>query len=240
MDLEKYKYIAHRGLHNEKYNILENTLEAFENAINNNYAIELDVQLTKDNKLVVFHDYNIKRMTNKEAYIKDLTLSELKKIKLKESLSTIPTLDEVLSLVDGKVALLIEIKNEGKSGKLEKVLEDTLNKYKGMVILESFNPFVVRYFKKKTKYMCGLLATKTYTSLKGKILGLFINFFISTNILKADFIAYDFSDFDNKVSKKIIKSKLPLLLWTIDNIEDAKKALQIGDGIIFEKIDITK
>lgn len=240
MNLKKYKYIAHRGLHNEKYNILENTLESFEDAINNNYAIELDVQLTKDEKIIVFHDYNIKRMTGQDLYIKDLTLSELKKIKLKDSFSTIPTLDKVLDLVDGKVPLLIEIKNEEKVGKLEEVLNDTLSRYKGEFMLESFNPFVVRYFKKNTNYSCGLLACKHYTSFKGKILGLFINFFLSKNIFNADFVAYKFDQLNEKVYSKIMKRKLPLFLWTIDNMKDAKEALNIGEGIIFENMDPRK
>lgn len=236
MDLKKYKYIAHRGLHDEKCNIFENTLEAFENATRNNYAIELDVQLTKDEKIVVFHDYNIKRMTGFDLDIKNMTLNEIEKVKLNGSFSVIPTLEKVLELVDGKVSLLIEIKNEGKVGKLEAILQEILSGYKGEFILESFNPFVVRYFKKNTNYLCGLLACKSYTSFKGKILSLFINFLISTNILNTDFIAYKFEELDKRIYKKIKKKKLPLFLWTINKIDDAKKSLEIGEGIIFENI----
>ena len=236
MNLYEYKYIAHRGLHGN--GIIENTLEAFENAIKNNYAIELDVQLTKDNKIVVFHDNNVKRITGHDLYVKDITLEKLKKLKIKESISVIPTLDEVLNLINGKVPLLIEIKNEGKVGSLERKLLEELNKYKGQFMLESFNPFVVRYFKKNSKCLCGLLISKKYTSLKGKILSLFNNFLISTNMLKYDFIAYNFKDLDKNTGNKIKSKKIPLLLWTIDNIEDAKKALKIGDGIIFENIEL--
>lgn len=70
--------IAHRGIHNNK-DIPENSLLAFKTAVENNYAIELDVQLTKDNVLVVFHDYDLKRMTNKNGLIQDLTYKELQK-----------------------------------------------------------------------------------------------------------------------------------------------------------------
>ena len=186
MNNENYKYIAHRGLHNKELNILENTLEAFKNAMNYNYAIELDVQLTKDEQVVVFHDYNLKRMTGKNIYMNDITLNELKKITLKGSFSTIPTLKEVLNLVNGKVPLLIEIKNEGKVSKLEDKLIDVLNGYNGKVMLESFNPFVVKYLKKNTNYLCGILICRMYNSIKGKIIGSILNLLLLLNILNFD------------------------------------------------------
>lgn len=236
MQLTRYKYIAHRGLHNKDINILENTIEAFENAIKNEYAIELDVQLTKDEQIIVFHDYNLKRMTNKDIYVKDLTLNELKNIPLNNASSTIPTLDEVLKLVDGKVPLLIEIKNEGMVSKLEDKLIDILKKYNGEFMLESFNPFVVRYLKKKTNYFCGILVCKVYNNLKGKIVGTLFKLLLLLNMLNVDFIAYKFKDLDKRVMDRISKKKIPLYLWTIDNGEDFKKASKCSNGVIFENI----
>ena len=93
--------IAHRGLH---YNYLENTLGAFKEAIKNNYIIELDVRLTKDKKVIVFHDNNLFRITGINKNINESTYEELKEI------INIPTLQEVLNLVSGKVTIIIEIK----------------------------------------------------------------------------------------------------------------------------------
>lgn len=241
MGFEKYKYIAHRGLHDEKQNIFENTLEAFKNALYNNYAIELDVQFTKDEKIVVFHDYNTYRMTGINKNIKDMTLEEINKIKIRKletenSISKIPTLEEVLNLVDGKVPLLIEVKNEGKIGKLEEMLKDILKHYNGEFMLESFNPFVVRYFKKNTDFLCGLLACKYYDSLKGKLVGFFINNFVCSNLFNFDFIAYKYKELNLSLLNKLNIRKIPLFLWTIDSLNDAKEALKISDGIIFENI----
>lgn len=236
MQLDKYKCIAHRGLHGEKLDILENTLQAFEKAVNHGYAIELDVQLTKDGKIVVFHDYSLNRMTGKNILLKDVTVDDLQKITLRESNETIPTLEDVLKLVDGKVSLLIEVKNEGRVGKLEHTLKDTLSKYNGEFMLESFNPFVVNYFKNNTDYICGILTCKSYNSLKMKLLGAIINLYIKLNIKKFDFIAYKLEDITKKFVLKAKKYNVPLMLWTISNTESYNKALEYSENIIFENI----
>lgn len=236
MNKNSFKYIAHRGLHSKELNILENTLEAFKRAMDNNYAIELDVQITKDNKVVVFHDYNLERMTEKNIYVKDITLNELKKITLKGSFSTVPTLEEVLSLINGKVPLLIEIKNEGKVSILEEKLIEILSNYNGEFMLESFNPFVVSYFKENTNFLCGILVCKIYDSIKGKIVGMLFNILLLLNILKTDFIAYKYKDLDESVVKKIVKRNIPLYVWTIDNDNDLDSANKFSQGIIFENV----
>ena len=92
--------ICHRGLHDEK--IPENSMKVFSKAIKNNYVIELDIHLLKDNNVVVFHDDNLKRMTNKNINIKDMTYEEIKKINLKQTNEKIPLLKDVLKLVDKK------------------------------------------------------------------------------------------------------------------------------------------
>ena len=68
--------IAHRGIFDNK-KIPENSIKAFKDALNKNYVIEFDVHLTKDKKIVVFHDMDLDRMTKKTGPIKELTLSEL-------------------------------------------------------------------------------------------------------------------------------------------------------------------
>ena len=86
--------VAHRGIHNNK-EIPENSLAAFKQALKLNYPIELDVQLTKDNTLVVFHDYNLKRLTNKDLILQQATYDDLKKLSLLNTTEKIPNLKEV-------------------------------------------------------------------------------------------------------------------------------------------------
>ena len=104
------KPIAHRGLWNE--NIVENSLLAYQNAVEHGYPIEIDLYSTTDNEIVCFHDDTLSRMTGKDGFIYDKTLSELKELSLKNSGQKIPTLKEVLNLVSGKVPLLIEFKDQ--------------------------------------------------------------------------------------------------------------------------------
>ena len=101
--------IAHRGLDNG--DVPENSMEAFKNAIEKGYTIELDVQLTKDKQLVVFHDSNLSRLTGDSRDINDVNYEELKDLKLENTNETIPTLNEVIELVNDQVPLLVEIKN---------------------------------------------------------------------------------------------------------------------------------
>ena len=109
MNLEKYKYIAHRGLYN-RLDTPENSMKSFENAILKGYAIELDVNMTNDGHLVVFHDESLKRMTGIKNNITALDLNEIKKLKLLGTNNLIPTFEDVLMLVKGKVPLMIELK----------------------------------------------------------------------------------------------------------------------------------
>ena len=101
---------AHRGLHGD--GVPENSLEAFRLACEAGYGIELDVQTARDGTVVVFHDYNLSRMTGKDALLSELDLSELKSLRLYGTQESIPTLREVLDLVDGRVPILVELKGE--------------------------------------------------------------------------------------------------------------------------------
>ena len=104
------RFIAHRGLHNEKYP--ENSLSAFEHACEKGYSIEIDIHITKDDRVVVFHDNTLKRMCGADIKPEDSTLDELKAYFLADSNEKIPTLEECLECVNGRSLLLIEFKCE--------------------------------------------------------------------------------------------------------------------------------
>ena len=109
-DMEKYKglYYAHRGLHNSER--AENSMSAFRAAVEAGYGIELDVRLSKDGKLVVFHDDTLDRVCGREGKVIDFTAEELATFSLSGTSDGIPLFTDVLSLVDGKIPLLVEIK----------------------------------------------------------------------------------------------------------------------------------
>ena len=149
--------IAHRGLWGGE--IIENSLTAYKAAMDNGYPIEIDLFLTRDNEIVCFHDDNLYRMTGKDSKIYHNTLATLKSLPLKGTAERIPTLQEVLSLIDGKVPLLIEIKDQPNDFIVDKTVE-ILKNYGGEFAVQSFNPFYINRVKRLAPdFVCGILGT---------------------------------------------------------------------------------
>lgn len=140
--------IAHRGLFKEDQSIPENSLAAFARAVEAGYGIELDVQLSRDGKVVVFHDNDLKRVCGLEQPVNALTFRQLQKLRLCGTEEKIPLFTDVLKLVKGKVPMIVELKAGGKDkllcGKVRAILED----YQGEYCIESFDPRIVGWFKK--------------------------------------------------------------------------------------------
>lgn len=204
--------IAHRGIHNEA--IPENSMKAFSLALKKNIPIEFDVHILKDKNIVVFHDDNLKRMTNKDKFIKECTYEEIKDLKLKNTDEKIPLLKDVLKLVGGKVLLDIELKMDVTDHSLEDGLIEILKDYNGEVILKSFDYRKVKYLKKHTNYKIGLLI-KRMSGFKDFIIRN-INFNI---IIKPDFLACNKNMLDCKSVKTFKKD---IYIWTIKNKDELK------------------
>ena len=188
------KIIAHRGIFNN-INIPENSIKSFKEAIKYNYPFELDIQLTKDNKLVVFHDYNTKRMTNEDYIIQESTYDEIKDLCLLNTKYKIPLFEEILKINNDKCLIDIEIKNTKRIKETIDELIKELTNYNNYIV-KSFNPKIVRYIKKNyPNIKCGLLLKSKY---KNKLLNIITktNFIIKYS--KCDFIA---------ISQKLLNSK---------------------------------
>ncbi len=227
-----HKYISHRGLHNSE--LPENSLGAFENSIKHDYAIELDVHMISDGTIVVFHDEKLDRMTNQDGYIFSLTKETLKDYKLKNTNYTIPTLEETLRLVDGKVPLLIEVKNPKKVGELEKEVISLLSKYKGEFAVQSFNPFTLNYFYQNAPHITrGQLSGKLEDSDLSRLKKIFLrNMYFNKKISKPEFIAYEWNALPNRAVNRF--KHLPLIAWFVQTQEDYNKVMPHCDNIIFE------
>lgn len=217
----KNNLIAHRGIH---YNYRENTLKAFREAMLKKYIIELDVHLTKDNIVVVFHDNNLKRLTGINKNIKDLTYDEIKNI------IDVPTLNEVLSLVKGKVPIIIELKFDNKVGKLEKVVSNILDKYDGKFAIQSFNPLSIFWFKlNRNNYIRGYLINSIFPDnflvkyiFKSRILNI---------ILTPDYIGVNLSLLTDKKTIKL-RDKYFIIGYTINNKDEYNKYKEYADNFI--------
>lgn len=231
--------IAHRGYHDAKNGVPENSMLAFKRAIENNLIIELDVHILRDGKVVVFHDDNLKRMTGIDKSIKNMDYNEICKIYLQDTDQKIPLLIDVLKLVNGKVPLIIELKYDTKCGLLEDGVINVLKNYTGKYAIKSFNPFSVLYFKKHCPDVVrGQLASdfkdkriKLFRVIKYVLRRMFLN-----RISKPDFISYDVNALPNRKVKKIRKKKV-ILGWTVRSGEDYQKAKKYCDNLICENID---
>lgn len=233
-DLENLNgiFIAHRGLHNKDNGIPENSLPAFKEAVNYGFAIENDIHLTKDGFVVVFHDDNISRMCGIDKKIKDMTLDEIKELRLLNTEHTIPTLKECLDLVDGKVPLLIEFKYENNTSELCRKANEILKDYKGLYFVQSFHPQILRWYKKNNKAVCrGQLAdTFKGEGIVKRLAGMLIFNFLS----RPDFVSYAHSGknyFPFRLSKKL--GAFPVG-WTFRNKEETEKSKEDFKTFIFE------
>lgn len=218
--------IAHRGIHNN-IDIPENSLKAFKLCVKENIPIELDVQLTKDKILVVFHDDNLQRMTNCNMLIKDITYSELQNLTLLKTKEKIPKFSEVLNIVKNKVLLDIEIKNTKNIAEISTILMTELNNYGDNYIIKSFNPKIIRWFKKNYPFVTrGLLLKEDYH-----------NFFYNL-LLKNVFILKYCQPHFLAIAKKMLneekwqKVNYPTLIWTITSLKEKEKYLKYHVGFI--------
>ena len=227
--------IAHRGLHDKE--CPENSISAFQNAIDNGYAIELDVQMIADGTLVVFHDESLSRLTDNDGYLKFLNKSDLEILNLKGSKEKIPTFEETLNFIAGRTPILIEIKNKSKVGELEKKVIELLQNYKGEFAVESFNPYVLQYFEKHApNFLRGQLAG----FLKSEKMPFFQRFalkrmLLNKHISKPDFIAYEAKYLPNRFVRKF--KNLPLIAWTVKNQNEYLRVVKYSDNVIFEDFE---
>ena len=228
--------IAHRGVHTK--DIPENSLSAFENALKNNYAIELDVQFTKDKEVVVFHDENLKRMTNDTRNIEDVNYDELKNLRLDNTNEIIPTLEEVLELVDSKVAILIEIKDCKDYIELSEKTYEILKGYEGNYAIQSFNPFILEWYKNNASEVIRGQLSGTFTG-GSESLNSFEKFVLKNMLLnfksKPNYIGYELEGIPKSKLESLRKKGVPIIVWTVKNKEDMEKAYKYSDNITFEK-----
>lgn len=232
MEPFKNTFIAHRGLFNN-VDLPENSYPAFEAAIDKNFGIELDVQLTKDNQLVVFHDGNINRMCGVKKKISSLTYEQLSSYKLLDTDLSAPLFEDVISLIDGKVPVIIEIKAHGAFMKATKMLVKRLESYKGIYCIQSFNPAIIRWLKVNKPDITRGILSNDYLRLPKKTL---TQKFIVSNLLfnawcKPDFISYN-HEYPSKIALKVCKSfyNCNMVGWNIkssENLDYAKKFFEV-------------
>lgn len=212
----KKSLIIHRGKISN--NVEENTIPAFVKCVDKNFEIELDIHILTDKTIVIYHDFNLKRLIGVNKIIESLSYAQLSKYRINKKYQ-IPTLKQVMHIVDGKVPLLIDIKDISNNNNLEKELVKLLDNYNGKFALQSINPKVIDWFyKNRPDYVIGLIL---FNEINYKLL--------KKCIKKVDFISINKRELPFKNKKMIIG-------WTINNKQELNKYISISDNLICEKI----
>lgn len=219
------KGICHRGLHNDE--LTENSMSAFKNALEHNMAMEFDIHLTKDNELVVIHDSELERVTKKKGIVEDLTLKELKDNYRLLNGETIPTLKEVLTLVNEQVPVVIELKVFRKNYKeLTLKVKDELSnvKDKSNYLLISFDPRALFPFK-NSGFVRQLLCTvqKEYSYVY-----VFRHFFEGVDL--------EYKFLEKKSVRRYCKKHFSNI-WTVESKDVFDKYHKYVDTVTFQHID---
>ena len=228
--------IAHRGFHDDL--TAENSLNAFKKAIEHNYAIEIDLRLTTDGQVVVFHDDDLLRMTNANGSVETHSLSALKKLSLVDG-QKIPTLKETLSLINAQVPLLIEFKvsNGNQQQLVKQTLKDLVEYDLTTVAFQSFYPQSLVVAKK----LCSHVPTgQLFSTRVGQTP--FKKFMFKSKLIlklfKTDFLSIEYSDIQNKAIQNYRKKGKKVLCWLIDTQSKRNTVKDYADNIIFEKIKV--
>ena len=220
---------AHRGYYGNGR--AENTLEAFEAACQLGVGIEMDVRLSADGELVVFHDETLLRMAGDPRAVCEVPLEELRALCLMGGEGRIPTLAEALAVVRGRVPLLIEVKRCRGWRYLCAGVAEALREYGGVYLLESFDPRAVRILKHRCENApCGLLVAqpqKDRFHILARLLAAVYNGLLCRHMICADFIARD-------LRLPNMRWRLPTAVWTVRDAEACAAALARGDMAIFE------
>lgn len=228
---------AHRGLFDNESDAPENSMKAFQKAVEAGFGIEMDVQLTKDDVAVVFHDGKLERMCGVEGKVSDYTFEELQKFSLAKSDEKIPLFTEVLKTVNGKVPLIIEYKIETTDAKVCEIGNEILKDYKGVYCIESFNPFGVFWYKRYRKDVVrGQLSEDFWKNGSKKSFLYFVMAKLLTNfITRPDFIAYNAKNYKNlsrRICRKLYKNLA--VAWTIKSQEQLDEMREYFDLFIFD------
>lgn len=228
--------IAHRGLHDSV--IPENSMPAFEAAVQAGYGIELDVHVTADGRLVVMHDDDIARMTGSTGFVVEMRCSELTTLGLLDTEFTVPTLDDVLRMVAGRVPVLIEVKTGSPMTRLGPAMAAVLRGYAGPVAVQSFDPRVLLWLRRNLPRVSRGQLSGSFTGIALTGIQKLLLRSMCLNIVTApNFLAFEVEAMPSLFAsawRRILG--VPLLLWTVRTAEQLERAAHYRANVIFESV----
>ena len=235
--------IAHRGLHNAKRGIVENTAPAFVAAIEKGYGIECDVRPAADGLPVVFHDETLRRLVDGSGPVARVIQRQLKTLRHRIGGAQILTFAELLELVSGRVPLLIEIKSEWEAPQKSflKHITTTASAYNGPIALMSFDPAIMTGVRSLAPNLPRGMISGNYIGkgwwgrkITAKRAASLRNF-LESGPVAPDFYAYDVNALPTPVTEYArAVHGLPLFTWTVRTAKHRRIAAQWADAMIFE------
>ncbi|MEO0944771.1 MAG: glycerophosphodiester phosphodiesterase family protein [Pseudomonadota bacterium] len=234
--------IAHRGLHDREDGRPENSMEAFQAAVDNGYGIELDLQLTADSRALVFHDYDLARLTGAEGLLRDRASEDMGDLPLIGGATGAPLLEDVLALVQGRVPLLIELKDQDGAlgdnvGLLETATIKALEGYAGPVAVMSFNPHAVAVLQSLAPDILRGLVTEEFDPGVWKIDAAYaaaLNTFADYDRVGASFTSHNHKHLSMPHIAELRAAGASVLCWTIRSPEQEAAARRVADNVTFE------
>jgi glycerophosphoryl diester phosphodiesterase len=236
--------LAHRAFHDRSAGRPENSRAAFAAAAAAGYGIECDVQLSADGRAMVFHDEHLQRLTGDSGPLNARTAAELGGIALRDGGGEgIPTLAEMLALLDGRVPLLVEIKDQTGDmgpgvGALEQAVADDLRGYGGAVAVMSFNPHSVAAFGRACPGVARGLTTSAYRADDWPELSAEMRARLRDipdyETVGASFLSHEANDLSRPRVAALKRAGARVLCWTIRSAEAEAAARRVADNVTFE------
>lgn len=237
------KPIAHRGLHDKANGVIENTLSAAEAAIARGFPIECDIQLTADGEAVVFHDFELDRLTGDKGLLIERKLADLTKIDIAGAKGgdKIPSLKQFLDTVAGRVPLVIEVKSKFNGDMtLTKRVCEILKDYRGPFVVKSFDPDIVATLRAIAPHITrGIIGELHYASKNDEILSSETKHRLANLLHFAEsqpqFVSWKVDDLPcaGPYLCKVL-GNLPVMTWTVRNPEQRDRAEKHADQMVFE------
>lgn len=228
--------IAHRGFHTKDKLIPENSMAAFRAAIDHGYGIELDIQFSKDEEIVIFHDNTLERVCGVKGRVDDYTYEELSQFSLCNTKERIPLFTDFLALVDGRVPLVVELKNGPKNDELCKKAYDYLKAYQGDYCIESFHPLIVAWFKRNAPHILRGQLSAGPKEFKGELKpyqAFALSRLLTNFATRPHFISYH-KQKHSRLAKLVDAMGAMKVVWTVRDKDNIGAIEKQNDTVIFE------
>lgn len=227
----KTEYFAHRGLHNKVYP--ENTLGAFQNAVKHEFDIELDIRLSKDQQIVVYHDRNLQRLCGVNLNVEELSYEELQEYSINETSERISLLTDVLNKLPKETKYLIELKPVKNPRLFVSNFISLIKDYKITYAIHSFDPRIINQFRKQDD---SIIRGQIASTFKGDSLfaRLFVKDLHSNLITKPDFTNYNFKDLPRKKLDKLHRKGHMIISYVAKNEKNLNFVRDRYDNAVFE------